>query len=80
MDMLKKYWPLSFKVSEKDVASLIIQIVILALICIVVGFLISIVALIPIVGILAGLVGALVELYVLVGIVLCVLKFLGIVK
>ena len=80
MDMLKKYWPLSFKVGEKDVASLIIQIVILALICIVVGFLISIVALIPIVGILAGLVGALVELYGFVGIVLCVLKFLGIVK
>lgn len=80
MDMLKKYWPTAFKVGEKDVASLIIQIVILAVICIVVGFLISIVARIPIVGILAGLIGALVELYGLVGIVLCVLKFLGIVK
>ena len=78
MDMLKKIWPTTFKVEQKNVASLIIQLVIFLIICAVVGWLISILALIPIIGILAGLVGALLEIYSIVGIVLCVLNFLGV--
>ena len=80
MDMLKKFWPTPFKIKEKDVPSFIVQLVIFAVICIVVGFLIGVLAKIPIIGIVFSLVGALFELYSLVGIVLCILKFLGIVK
>ncbi len=80
MDMLKKFWPTPFKVQEKDVASLIIQLVIFLVVCVVAGWLISLLALIPIINIIAILAGSLLEIYGIVGIVLCVLKFLGLVK
>ena len=40
MDMLKKIWPLPFKVKEKDVVSLVVQLVIFLVVCAVVGVLI----------------------------------------
>ncbi len=75
--MLKKYWPTAYKVEKGDVNSLILQIVILAVVCIVAGALIGILAKIPVLGVLIGIVGSLVDLYGLVGILLCVLKYLG---
>ena len=78
MDFLKKFWPTTFKVEKGNVASLIIQLVIFIVICAVVGWLISLLALIPVIGLLAGLIGALLEIYSIVGIVLCVLNFLGV--
>ena len=80
MDFLKKLWPTPFKIEEKNVVSLIIQLVIFLVICAVVGWLIGILAGIPIIGIVFGIIGSLMEIYSLVGIVLCVLKFLGLVK
>ena len=78
MDMLKKIWPTPFKVEQKNVVSLIIQLVIFLIICAVVGWLISVLAQIPVIGIIAGIVGALLEIYSIVGIVLFVLNFLGV--
>lgn len=80
MDILKKLWPTPFKIQEKNVLSLVIQLVIFLVICAVVGWLIGILAKIPIIGIIFGIVGAFMEIYSLVGIILCVLKFLGMVK
>lgn len=80
MDLLKKIWPTPFKVEEKNVVSLVIQLVIFVLICAVVGWLISLLSGIFIIGIIFSIAGALMEVYGLVGIVLCILKFLGMVK
>jgi hypothetical protein len=49
-------------------------------VCAVVGWLIGVLAGIPVLGLIFKLLGALIEIYGFVGIVLCVLKFLGIVK
>ncbi len=80
MDLLKKIWPTCFMVKEKDVVSLIVQLVIFLIVCAVVGWLIGLLAQIPVVGIIFSLLGSLIGIYNLVGIVLCILKFLGIVK
>lgn len=80
MDMLKKLWPTPFKIAEKDVVSFLIQLVVFVVICAVVGWLVSVLAGIPILGIVFSLVGAVLEIYGLIGIILCVLKFIGIVK
>ena len=80
MDLLKKIWPTPFKVEKGNIVSLIIQLVIFLVICAVVGWLIGVLAGIPVIGIIFSLLGSLMEIYGLVGIVLCVLKFLDIVK
>ena len=80
MDMLKKLWPTPFSIAEKKVFSFIVQLLIFVVVCAVVGWLISVLAGIPVLGIVFSLVGALLEIYGLVGIVLCILKFLGLVK
>ena len=80
MDLLKKFWPTPFKVKEKDVASFVIHLVIFAVACTVIGWLIGLLAKIAIIGILFGLLGTLMELYSLAGIALCILVFLGVLK
>ena len=80
MDMLKKLWPTPFSIAEKNVVSFLVQLLIFVIVCAVVGWLISVLAGIPVLGIVFSLVGALLEIYGLVGIVLCILKFLGLVK
>ena len=80
MDLLKSLWPTAYKIKEKDVRSFIIQLVIFGVFCIVVGFLIGLLANIQIIGIVFSLVGTLFELYSLVGIALCILNFLGVIK
>ena len=77
MDILKKLWPTAFAIKTKDVVSLVIQLVIFLVVCAVVGWLIAVLASIPVIGLIFTLVGALLEIYSIVGIVLCVLKFLG---
>lgn len=79
MQFLRSLWPTPFKIKKGDVVSLIVQLVIFLVVCAVVVWLIGILAGIPILGIIFALLGSLMEIYSLVGIVLCVLKFLGIV-
>ena len=80
MDTLKKVWPTAFNVKKKDVASLIIQILILLVIGIIAGVLIGVLAHLPIIKWIVGIAGALIELYCIVGIVLCVLNFCDVLK
>ncbi len=80
MDLLKKIWPTPFKVEKGNIVSLLIQLVIFLVICALVGWLIGLLAGIPVIGIIFSLLGSLMEIYGLVGIVLCILKFLDIVK
>lgn len=79
MQFLRSLWPTPFKIKKGDVVSLIVQLVIFLVVCAVVGWLIGLLSAIPILGIIFTLLGSLMEIYSLVGIVLCVLKFLGIV-
>jgi len=80
MHFLKKFWPAPFNIAEKDVKSFIINLLIFVVVCAVLGWLIGLLAGIPIIGIIFSLVGAVFEIYGLVGIILCILKFLGVVK
>ena len=80
MDFLKSLWPTPFKIKEKDVKSLLIQLIIFLLVCVVVSIVIGVLAMIPIVGWIVGIVGGLIDLYALIGIVLCILVFAGVLK
>ena len=79
MDLLRKIWPTPFKIEKGNIVSFLIQLIIFLVITAVVGWLIAILAKIAIVGIIFGLIGSLMGIYGPVGIVLCILKFLGIV-
>lgn len=78
MDMLKKFFPFSFK--AKEVKDLIINIVIYLVVSIVGGWVLGLLGGIPLIGAVAGLVSSLLGLYCLVGIVLAVLDYLKILK
>ena len=78
MDILKKYFPHAFKATE--LSAFIITLIVYALIDVVCGFVIGLLAKIPIVGIIFSLIGSLVGIYALVGIVLAVLVFTKVLK
>lgn len=78
MDAIKKYFPFAFKATE--LKPFIISLVIYALIDVVCGFVLGLLAQIPVIGIIFSLVGTLVGLYALVGIVLCILVFVKVIK
>lgn len=80
IDYLKMIWPTPFKVQEKDVVSLVMQLVIFLVLCTVGGLLIGLLAGLPIVGFIFVILGSLLDIYGLVGIILAVLKFLGMVR
>ena len=79
MELLKKVFPYSFQ-AKKDVAALVINILIYLAVGLVAGFLIGILAKIPVLGMIIGLVGGLVDLYVLAGVVISVLDYMKILK
>ena len=78
MELLKKYFPFAFKATE--VQPFIISLVVYALIDVVCGVIIGLLAKLPIVGIIFSLLGSLIGLYALVGIVLSILVFVKVVK
>lgn len=80
MDLLKKFFPLSFTAKPEDVPSFVIALIIYAVILIVGGFVIGLLGLLPIIGILFGLLGGLLDLYGLAGIVITILWFAKILK
>lgn len=79
MDMLKKFFPYSFQ-AKKDIAALVINIIVYVVVGAVAGFVIGILDGIPVLGIIFGLIGSLVGLYTLAGIVLSVLDYLKVLK
>ena len=79
METLQKFFPLSFKYT-KDVANLIIGILIYLVVGIVAGVALALCALIPIVNLLVGIAGTLVDLYCVAGIVIQILVFAKVIK
>lgn len=81
MDFLKKLWPTTFRVEKGNLSSLLVQLIIFLVICIVGGVIIG--ALSAVLGFLWpvwSLIGGLFELYGIVGIVLCVLIYIDVIK
>jgi hypothetical protein len=79
MDILKKYFPVSF--GATDVVKLVIKIIIYVVIGAIVTCLGAIISLVPFAGgVIAGILGTLSSVYCLIGIVLVVLDFLKILK
>ena len=87
METLKKLFPLSWKYT-KDVANLIIGILIYLVVGLLAGAVIALSALIvgwipvigTLVGVILGLIGGIVDIYVLAGIVIQILVFTKIIK
>ncbi len=79
MALLKKIFPYSF-VAKKDVAALVINILIQLVVGIIAGVLIGILVKVPVLGIIISLIGGLVDLYVLAGIVISCLDYFKILK
>lgn len=80
MDFLKKLFPLSFNIPEKDTKQLVINIVIYAVISIVLGAVCGWLGSIRFVGWIFGIIGSLIGAYSTAGIVLAVLKFCNVLK
>lgn len=83
LGLLKQIFPFSFG-EKKDVAGLVMNILIYVVGGLVAGFIIGLPALLPLIGgilgVIAGLIGTLGEIYVIAGIVLSVLDYLKILK
>ena len=79
MDLLKKFWPTPFKIKKGNLASFLIQLIIFLVIVAVFGWLVGLLAHLPVVGLIFGLVGSLVGIYNIVGVVLCILRFIGVI-
>lgn len=79
MEILKKYFPYSFK-EKKDVAALVVNIIIYVVAAFVAGVLMAILSFIPFIGLIIGILGSVVELYVTIGIVLSILDYLKVLK
>ena len=80
MEFLKHFWPTPFKIEKGNLASFLVQLIIFVVACAVIGILIGVLAGIPILGIVFSILGALLEIYGVVGIVLCILKFIGVLE
>ena len=79
MDLLKKVFPFSFG-AKKDLAALIINILIYVVAAAIGGAIIGILAKLPIIGFIFGLIGSLIGIYSIAGIVLSCLDYLKILK
>ena len=88
MDFLKKFWPYSFKVEQKNVSSLVVNIIVWVVAAFIAGVILwlagALTGWIPVVGNLigaiVGILGGAIELYSTAGIVLAVLNFVGVLK
>ena len=78
MNLLKSFFPHAFKAT--NLVAFIITLIIYALVDVVCGFVIGLLAALPIIGIIFSLLGSLVGLYALIGIVLSILVFVKVLK
>ena len=79
MDLLKKVFPFSFA-AKKDLATLIIHILIYLVAGLIGGCIVGFLAKLPIIGFIFGLVGSLISIYGIAGIVLSCLDYFKILK
>ncbi|MBQ9910753.1 MAG: hypothetical protein IJM50_04565 [Lachnospiraceae bacterium] len=80
MDLLKQLWPTPFKITPKDLKSFLVQLIIFIIVIVIASLLIGLLAKIPILGIVFKILGGLIDIYATVGVVLCILKFLDVLK
>lgn len=78
MDILKKVFPLSFKV--EDLKAFVIALVVYVLVDIICGVVIGLLVKIPVIGVIFSILGSVIGLYALVGIVLAILAYLKVIK
>ena len=79
MEVLKKVFPYAFA-AKKDVAALVINILIHIVVGAVIGFVFSLLSIIPIVGLIIDLLGTLIDLYITASLLLSVLDYFKIFK
>lgn len=79
MKFLQTIWPTPFSIKKGNVLSFVIQLLIFVIVCALLGWLIAKLAGLALIGKIFALLGSVMEIYGLVGIVLCVLKFIGVV-
>ena len=80
MNLIKTIWPTPFKITPKDLKSFLVQLIIFVIVVIVVSILIGILSKLPLIGWIFSIAGGLIDLYATVGIILCILKFLDVLK
>ena len=80
MDMLKKFFPFSFKVRVKNWTDLIISLLIYIVIGAVAGVVLGFLGGIPVLGLVFNLIGWVLSLYTTAGMVLSVLVCLDVLK
>ena len=79
MELLKTVFPFSFQ-PKKDVAALVINILIYLAVGLVASLLIGLLSKINVLGVIVSLVGGLADLYVTAGVVLSVLDYTKVIK
>lgn len=79
METLKRIFPYAF-VNKKDVAALVINILIHIVVGAVIGFVFNLLAIIPIIGIFIKLAGTLIDIYITASLVLSILDYFKILK
>lgn len=88
MEILKKFWPYSFKVEKKNVSSLVVNLIVWVVGAFIAGIILwlatALTGWIPVIGaligIIVGIIGSAIELYSLIGIVLAILVFVDVLK
>ena len=80
MDLLKKIWPTPFKIVPKDLKSFLVQLIIFIIVIVIASLLIGLLSKIPILGFIFKILGGLIDIYATVGVILCILKFLDVLK
>ncbi len=78
MDMLKRFFPLSFK--AKDLNALIVALIVYVVVDVLCGAVIGLLAKIPLIGLVFGILGTVIGLYAFIGIVLVLLVFFKVIK
>lgn len=80
MKLLQKYWPTPFKIKKGDLGSFVVQLVIFIVVCFIATWLLgSVLGAIKIIGFVFRIFAGLVDLYGTIGVVLCILKFIGLI-
>jgi hypothetical protein len=78
MELLQRIFPLSF--GKKDLAGLIITILIYLVVGAVLGAVVALLAKIPIIGFIFALIGSLIGIYIFAGLVILILVYLNLLR
>ena len=79
-NFLRTLWPIPFKVKKHHLGSFLWRLICFIVVAALFGILMGVLANIPVVGIIFSIVGSLMDAYCVVGVVLCILKFVGVIK